>query len=171
MLLLISSSLPSNGPTYHNTAPSVSRSGTRASPVLRFTFREKPCNSVFSHLILIFKLKSKQLNSLVWVRERTISTYRETAACRRSQCQLLRIDGATWSAWRPLPPYSWLQSPEPLLFFPSSFSVALTRLSGPRSRPTTSQEIWQRRESSPDFWICSQEPWPLDHRSGLRSST
>jgi hypothetical protein len=29
--------------------------------------------------------------------------------------------------------------PDPLLFFPSSFTVVLTRLSGPRSRPTTSQ--------------------------------
>jgi hypothetical protein len=32
--------------------------------------------------------------------------------------------------------------PEPLLFLPSSSSVVLTRLSGPRSRPTTSQKIW-----------------------------
>jgi hypothetical protein len=27
-------------------------------------------------------------------------TDRATAACRRSGCQLLRIEGATWSAWR-----------------------------------------------------------------------
>jgi hypothetical protein len=27
-------------------------------------------------------------------------TDRATAACRRSNCQLLRIKGATWSAWR-----------------------------------------------------------------------
>jgi hypothetical protein len=26
-------------------------------------------------------------------------TDRATAACRRSDCQLLRIEGATWSAW------------------------------------------------------------------------
>jgi hypothetical protein len=32
--------------------------------------------------------------------------------------------------------------PEPLLFLPSSSSVVLTRLSGPRSRPTTSKKIW-----------------------------
>jgi hypothetical protein len=32
--------------------------------------------------------------------------------------------------------------PEPLLFLPGSSSVVLTRLSGPRSRPTTSQELW-----------------------------
>jgi hypothetical protein len=27
-------------------------------------------------------------------------TDRATAACRRSDCQVLRIEGATWSAWR-----------------------------------------------------------------------
>jgi hypothetical protein len=32
--------------------------------------------------------------------------------------------------------------PEPLLFLPSSSSIVLTKLSGPRSRPTTSQKIW-----------------------------
>jgi hypothetical protein len=31
---------------------------------------------------------------------------------------------------------------EPLLFLPSSSSVVPTRLSGPRSRPTTAQKIW-----------------------------
>jgi hypothetical protein len=36
-------------------------------------------------------------------------------------------------------PYSRPFRPEPLLFLPSSFTIVLTRLSGPRSRPTTSQ--------------------------------
>jgi hypothetical protein len=31
---------------------------------------------------------------------------------------------------------------EPLLFLSSSSSIVLTRLGGPRSRPTTSQKIW-----------------------------
>jgi hypothetical protein len=30
-----------------------------------------------------------------------------------------------------------------------------------------SEKIWQRWESNPDLWICSQELWPLDHRGGL----
>jgi hypothetical protein len=41
---------------------------------------------------------------------------------------------------------------EPLLFYSSSSSIdlpRLTRLSGPRSRPTTTQKIWYRRESNP----------------------
>jgi hypothetical protein len=45
-------------------------------------------------------------------------------------------------------------------FLPDSSSVVLTRLSGLRSRAIASQ----RRESNQDFWICSQELWPLDHR-------
>jgi hypothetical protein len=39
-------------------------------------------------------------------------------------------------------PYSRFSRPEPLLLLPSSSSIVLTRLSGPRSRPTTSQKIW-----------------------------
>jgi hypothetical protein len=39
-------------------------------------------------------------------------------------------------------PYSRFYRPEPLLFLPGSSSVVLTRLSGPRSRPITSEEIW-----------------------------
>jgi hypothetical protein len=41
-----------------------------------------------------------------------------------------------------LRPYSRLSRPEPLLFLSSSSSVVLTRLSGHRSRPITSQKIW-----------------------------
>jgi hypothetical protein len=39
-------------------------------------------------------------------------------------------------------PYSHISSPEPLLVLPSSSSFALTKLSGPCSRPTTFQKIW-----------------------------
>jgi hypothetical protein len=41
-----------------------------------------------------------------------------------------------------LRPYSRLSGSEPLLFLSSSVSILLTRLSGTRSRPTTSQQIW-----------------------------
>jgi hypothetical protein len=44
-------------------------------------------------------------------------TGRETAACRRSNCQLLRIEGAMWSAWRIPRPYSRFSRQEPLLFY------------------------------------------------------
>jgi hypothetical protein len=39
-------------------------------------------------------------------------------------------------------PYSRFSRPGLLLFLPSSSSVVLTRQSGPRSKPTTSQKIW-----------------------------
>jgi hypothetical protein len=39
-----------------------------------------------------------------------------------------------------LGPYSRFSRPEPLIFLPSSSSIVLRRLSGPRSRPTTSQK-------------------------------
>jgi hypothetical protein len=43
--------------------------------------------------------------------------------------------------WNRMKPYSRLSRPEPLLFLPSSSSIVPMRLSGPRSRPTTSQKI------------------------------
>jgi hypothetical protein len=52
-------------------------------------------------------------------------------------------------------------------FFQVARSAVVARLSGHRSRPTTSQKIWQLRESNPEPWICSQELWPLDHGGGL----
>jgi hypothetical protein len=45
------------------------------------------------------KIKNKQ-NKLHGLSPRSNYTDRSTAACRRSDCQLLRIEGATLSAWR-----------------------------------------------------------------------
>jgi hypothetical protein len=59
-------------------------------------------------------------------------------------------DGSLWS-------YSRLSRPKLLLSFPSSSSIVLTGLSGPRSRPTTFHKICNSRESNQDLWICSQE--------------
>jgi hypothetical protein len=44
-------------------------------------------------------------------------TDRATAACRRSDCQLVRIEGVTWSAGRIPRPYSRFSRQEPLLFY------------------------------------------------------
>jgi hypothetical protein len=43
---------------------------------------------------------NKQTNKLHGPSPRANYTDRATAACRRSDCQLLRIKDATWSAWR-----------------------------------------------------------------------
>jgi hypothetical protein len=58
-------------------------------------------------------------------------------------CQILRIEGVAWSAQRiPTDVNLDFLDLELLLFHSSSSSVTLTRLSGPPSRPTTSQKIW-----------------------------
>ena len=58
--------------------------------------------------------------------------------------------------------------PEPLLFYSSSSSIDLTRLSGPRSSPTTTQKIWQCRESNPRPLYL--QPETLTTRPQRRSS-
>jgi hypothetical protein len=58
----------------------------------------------------------------------------------------LRIEGQRDGALRP---YSRLSRPELLLFLPSNPSTVLARLSGPRSRPTTSQTIFRKDLSCP----------------------
>jgi hypothetical protein len=85
-------------------------------------------------LVMVKRVKKK--NSMVWVRERTIPT-EWPRSCRRRDCELLRIEGATWSAGRiPTAVFSvfWTGA---ATFLQSSCSVVLTRLSWPRSRPTT----------------------------------
>jgi hypothetical protein len=52
-------------------------------------------------------------------------------------------------------------------FLSSSSSFMLTRLSGPRSRPTDTQENWQRRESNPG--PPSLQPGSLTTRPQRRS--
>jgi hypothetical protein len=105
---------------------------------------------------------------MAWVRERTMLTERPllVTEVRVNFCGQRvprgQHDGSLWQ-------YSRLSRPELLLFLSSSSSIVLTRLSGPRSRPTTSQKIWQRRKLNPDLWICSLQRWILDHRGGHNS--
>jgi hypothetical protein len=63
--------------------------------------------------------------------------------------------------WIPRP-YCQISRPEPLIFLPRSSSVVLTRLSAPRSRPTTFFLIVPGNRTQ-DLRICSKEVWPLDH--------
>jgi hypothetical protein len=77
-----------------------------------------------------------------WIILRANYTDRETAACRRNKCQFCgqrvscgQRNGSLWS-------YSRVSRPEQLLFLSSSSSIVLTRLSVPRSRPTTFHKIW-----------------------------
>jgi hypothetical protein len=78
-------------------------------------------------------------NSVALVRQRTIPTERPPLVVDVS-ANFLRIEGVAWSL-RPRP-YSQFSRQEPLFFLSSRSSIVLTRLSEPRSRPTTSLKIW-----------------------------
>jgi hypothetical protein len=97
------------------------------------------CTSSKSEVLCNIKLKLK-LNSVVLVRKRTIPTERPQPAGEISATLAdrgCRVVSATDPHGRNL----GFLDPEQLLFHSRS-SFILTRLSGPRSRPTTSQNIW-----------------------------
>jgi hypothetical protein len=99
-----------------------------------------------------------RVNSVASVRKRTIPTERPPLV-REVSANFLLIEGATWSAWR----IPTAVGPKPLLFLPSSSSVVLTRLSGPRSGPTFPFLVVPGNQTR-DLRICSQELWPQDHK-------
>jgi hypothetical protein len=95
-------------------------------------------------LLLISEIK----NSMVWVRERTIPIERPPLV-GEVIANCLRIEGATWSAWRiPTAVFSVFYTGA-ATFLLSSSSVVPTRLSGPRSRPTTFFLVVPRIETGP----------------------
>jgi hypothetical protein len=67
-------------------------------------------------------------------------TYRATAACQRSKCELLRIGVALSEQRIPTAVNLNFLDPESLLYHSSSSVVILTRIRGHRSGPTTSQK-------------------------------
>jgi hypothetical protein len=106
------------------------------------------------------KLKTK----LHGLSPRANYTDRATAACRRSECQRLRIKGATCQRDGSLGPYSRFSKQEPLLFY----QVAPQLYSRGWVDPVPDPQFFFSycRESNPGLRICSQELWPLDHRGG-----
>jgi hypothetical protein len=79
------------------------------------------------------------INSVTWVRERTIPTDRRLSekllpTFAKRLCHVVSVTN----------PYGrilWFLDLESLIFLSSSSSIVLTRLSGPHSRPTTSQKM------------------------------
>jgi hypothetical protein len=152
---------------YSNLEPAIARQWhiSIADPTMEGMLKKKhttgeellgPVFCVWYALRLIPKLRGLSLQ--------TNYNDQATATCWRCQYQLLWTEGVAWpEQWIPTAVF-WYSRPNPLLFLPGSSSVVLTRLSGSRSRPTTSQKIWWCRKSNPDLWICSQKLWPLDHR-------
>jgi hypothetical protein len=96
-----------------------------------------PSNALF---FPSYELKKTKKHSVAWVCERTIPTERpplvENVSAKFCGQRVPRgqRDGS-------LRQYSHLSWQEPLFFLSSSSSIVLTRLSGPRSRPTASQKI------------------------------
>ena len=106
---------------------------------------------------------NKQTNCVALVRERTIPTERPPPVGELS-ANFCGQRGVTWSAQRvPTAVNLCFLDLEPLLCYSSSSSIDLTRLSGPRSRRTTTQKIWQRRESNPGPLYL--QPETLDHQT------
>jgi hypothetical protein len=62
------------------------------------TVENKGATSSHNLMSLQELLKGYKKKKLHGLRPRADYTDRATAACRRSDCQLLRIEGATWSA-------------------------------------------------------------------------
>jgi hypothetical protein len=54
-------------------------------------------------IVVLIYLLQKHIKKLHDLSLRANYTDQATAACRRSDCQLVRIEGATWSEWRILP--------------------------------------------------------------------
>jgi hypothetical protein len=108
--------------------------------LVRVTFRIMCLTNSHEKKVRINIAKLK-LNSVDLVHKRTISTERPPLVVKlvpifadRGCC----VVSATDPHGRNL----GFLDPEPLLFHSSSSSIILTRLIGPRFRPTTSQKIW-----------------------------
>jgi hypothetical protein len=93
-------------------------------------------------------------------------TDRATAACRRSDCQRLRINGATWSAWRIPTALFSVSRQEPLLFYQVAPQLYSRGWVDPVPDPTTvffSGSAGNRTRASGSV---AKNSWPLDHRGG-----
>jgi hypothetical protein len=118
------------------------------------------------------------LNQLISIISHTLRTFLSQLGTTQSSCnsssetlifywknsvasvrKLVSEVSANFCGWRgdeSLRPYSRLSRLEPLLFLPSSSSVIVTMLSGPRSRPTTFFLVVPGNRTR-DLGICSQE--------------
>jgi hypothetical protein len=86
---------------------------------------------------------------------------RATAACRRTYCQLLRIEGCrvVVSATGPHGRILGFLDRSRYYFFQMAPQLY--------SRSWLLRESGSARNRTRNLWICSQELWPLDHRGGL----
>jgi hypothetical protein len=96
-------------------------------------------------------------------------TDRATAACRRSYCQPLLVEGVAWSAQRIHTAVNLHFLDRCRYFF---IQVALKLSSrgwvDPAPKPTTFKKSGRFGNRTRDLWICSQKLWPLDHTGGSK---
>jgi hypothetical protein len=92
-------------------------------------------------------------------------TDRATAACRRSQCQLLRIEVVAWSAQRiPTAVNPSFQDRSRYYFIQVAPQLSSRGWVDPVPDPLLLIKSGGAGNRTRDLWICSQELWPLDHR-------
>jgi hypothetical protein len=112
--------------------------------------------------------------NLFWIERNSVAvspfanyTDRATAACRRSYCQLLRIEGVAWSAQR-IPTAVNIGFQDRCHYFSIQVAPQLSSRGwvDPVPDPLLHRKSGSAGNRTRDLWICSRELWPLDHRGG-----
>jgi hypothetical protein len=137
---------------------------------------DKPLNWTFPYSELPWKqtlrrpdtVLSKQTTNSVALSPQANYTDWATATCWRNLVPTFVVRGVSHGQCGRSPTVvnlSFLDQSH-YFFFQVAPHLSSQGLSGPRSKPTATQKIWQPRGSNPDLWVCSQIFWPLDHRGG-----
>jgi hypothetical protein len=94
-------------------------------------------------------------------------TGRATAACRRSWCQILRIEGAACSAQR-IPTAVTVGFLDRSRYFSIQVAPQLSSRGwvDPVPDPLLLTKSGSAGNWTRNLWICSREFWPLHHRGG-----
>jgi hypothetical protein len=123
-----------------------------------------PTNGCRPIIITIMIIKQKKLRGLS---PQANYTDRATAACRRSYCQLLRLEGVAWSAQRiPTAVFSVILDRSRYCFFRVAPQLYSRGWVDPIPDPLLIRKSRSAGNRTRELWICSQELWRLDHRGG-----
>jgi hypothetical protein len=106
----------------------------------------------------------KQKKNFRGLSPRANYTDRATAAYRRSYCQILRIEEPSGQSERSLRQYTRISRPGPLLFYQVAPQLYSRGWVDPVPDPLLLRKSGRTGNRTRDFWICSQERWPLEHR-------
>jgi hypothetical protein len=98
-------------------------------------------------------------------------TDRAAAACRRSQCQILRLECRVVSVTDSYGRILDFLLRSRYFFFQVAPQLYSWGWMGPVPDPLLHRKSGSAGNRTRDLWICSQELWPIDHRDGLLYST